>query len=289
MDKGYLPDIKALTQNNTFALNIVAKTFTVTTDVTQYYQQGRQFNIFGSTLNNGIYTVVSSIFTSGNTTITVIESIPSSTVDGYLSIYTYYDDPNGVILYKSQFAGIIATKGFAVEVFGVGADRAKYQKKIPRIVIVANQTLPGALGGAPDKIYTPIGSDPLAPTSYTAEVLPPQTVDYTYDIRLAHSTAQQSRVLHGITSLALPPRGYIKWYNDSTKQMFVQQFSFRNIPDPSQNIEEDVYMYRVEDIFESENSTVGTGIIPITQIDVDIEDGLPGDSIQFGDTWVNVP
>lgn len=283
VDKGYLPDINAIVNSTIIGINQGIKTFTVSLDVTNLYQNGRQFNVVGSTLNNGTYTVVSSVFTSPNTIITVSQNIPSPTLNGGLNIFLYYDDTAGVAAYQAAFAPIIASKGYAIEVFGAGADWAKYQKKVPRIVIFPNQTLPGALGGNPDKIYIPVGIDPLAPTSYTAQVLPPQTVDFTYDIRLVHTTAQQSRVLHGITSLALPPRGYIPLYNDNTRTLYVEQYSYRNIPDPAQNIEEDIYMYKVGDLFESDNASVGPTIYPITNIEVDISEGTPGNSTPFND------
>lgn len=283
---GYNQNVQSLTNSNITAISLSPYKFTIAGNLTTLYTFGRTFTVIGSTLNNGTYTVSSSALVGGNTVITTSTIIPSVTVDGQVSILTYYNDVAGVAAFQAAYAAIVATNGFAVDVFGVGSEYSKYQKKVPRIVIVANQTLPGALGGDSSPIYIPIGTDPDAPTSYTKEVLPPQTLDYTYDIRLVHSTAQQGRVLCGILALALPTRGYIDIYNDVNNviKIYVEQYSFRNIPDPSQNVEESIYMYKVGDVYEQDNTTLSTTIAPITQITLDTFEGdaPPGGSTPFG-------
>lgn len=264
---GYCVNIKALTQHTINAINQGAKQFTVNgVNLTNTYLPQRKFDVVESPgVNNGTYTVVSSTYAGGNTTITVKEVIPSSTVNGKLSIYTYYDDSIGVASFNAAQEAIIADKGFVVDIFGVGASYAKYQKKIPRIVIIPNQSLPGALGGNGDPIFKPNG-DPLAPDSYTKEVTPPQTVDFTYDFHLVASTAEQSRILNGILAAGIPQRGYVPLLTDPTVRFFVDFFSYRNIPRPGDNIMEDVFMYRASDMYETTNDVSPESIIPITEI-----------------------
>lgn len=286
---GYLVDINALSQIDISAVNQGLKQFTLNgTDLTNLYLPNRKFNVIGSTNNNGEYTIAYSAFTGGNTIITVAENISSSTADGKASIYIYYDDNNGVESYRTALKAIEDSKGFIVDIFGVGQPRAKYQKKIPRIVIIPNQSLPGALGGSPDPIFSPVG-DPLSPDSYTSRVLPPQTVDLTYDAHLVSSTAEQSRVLHGILALAWPKRGYVSLITDPTNHFFVESFSYRNIPNPGDNIMEDVYMYKAGDVYETENTIVRENIAPITEITTDIKVGKasdPNNAIKFGDDFI---
>jgi len=66
-----------------------AKTFTVAGDVTGLFPSGSVCHVMGSTNNDSSYTVVSSSFGGGNTTITVSESPHSNTADG-----TIYDCPS---------------------------------------------------------------------------------------------------------------------------------------------------------------------------------------------------
>lgn len=290
---GYLPDMNELSQVTISVINQGQNKITLTgVDLRNYYLPARKFNIIESTGNNGEYTVVSSIYQGGNTVITTLESIASSTADGKASIYIYYDDSTGIAYYNSAMNQVIASKGFAVEVFGVGQPRAKYQKKVPRIVLIPNQSLPGALGGNNDPIYIPVGIDPLSPDSYTAHVTPPQTVDLTIDAHLVSSTAEQARVLHGILALAMPKRGYLPLYNNPEVRFFIEAFSYRNIPNPGDNIVEDVYMYKASDMYETENEIIAEGIVPITQINVDMKLGTkdkPNSAIKFGDDLVITP
>lgn len=287
---GYLPDIKLKNQVEISALSQLNKTFTLPgVNLTSLYTVGRKFNIVESTANNAEYTVVSSAFTSGNTIITVSQAIVDSTIDGAASIYQYYDDDAGVAAFSVAMQAVISAKGFVIEVFGVGSSRAKYQKKVPRIVLIPNQSLPGALGGNGDPVYTPVGDDPLAPTSYTKHVTPPQTVDFTHDVHIVVSTAEQARVCHGIVAAALPKRGYIQLYNDPDTRFFVEAFSYRNIPNPGDNIMEDVYMYKSSDMYETSNDVSPESIIPITQITADTKVGKasePDSAINFGDDMV---
>ena len=290
VEAGYLANIKQLAENNITSVNTGTKKITINSiNLTELYQPGRKFNIIGSTSSDSTYTVISSIYQGGNTIISILETIASSISYGKASIYNYYDDNNGVLKYREALGDIAALNGFAIEVFGVSQHRSKYQKKVPRVVIVKNQSLPGALGGDSKPIYIPVGNDPLNPTSYTAKVTPPQTVDFTYDIHIVCSTAEQSRVCHAIVALALPKRGYVKLITDPTTNFFVEVFSYRNIPDPSYNITEDIYMYKVSDMYETDDTIVEEGIKPMTEITADIKIGTqdkPTEAIEFGDDLV---
>jgi hypothetical protein len=66
-----------------------SKTFTVATDVTSLFTAGSVCGVQASTDNDSSYTVVSSSYSAPNTTVTVTESLRSSTADGKL-----YDNPS---------------------------------------------------------------------------------------------------------------------------------------------------------------------------------------------------
>lgn len=60
----------------------------VTGDITAHAVAGVKIIVFGSTDNNRIYTVVSSSFAAGNTSITVDEEVTSATADGSIEVVT---------------------------------------------------------------------------------------------------------------------------------------------------------------------------------------------------------
>lgn len=67
------------------------KTFTVTgVNLTSYYTAGRSFYVSFGGDNDGDYTVVSSTFSGGDTDIVVAQTIPSSTVAGYIQLQPLY-------------------------------------------------------------------------------------------------------------------------------------------------------------------------------------------------------
>ena len=62
-----------------------AKTFGIAGDLTTTFPAGSAFNVYGSTGNNGSYTVSSSTYTAPNTIITTVAAVPSSTADGVIT------------------------------------------------------------------------------------------------------------------------------------------------------------------------------------------------------------
>lgn len=173
---------------------------------------------------------------------------------GYLpDVTTFPDTPSGVTAFKTALAAIVGVKGFAVEVFGVGSNQSKGKLAVPRITILEESRLPGALGGDPVPYYEVAGPDTFNP-----RVLPPQTKDFQYQISLWYNTAEQGRILHGILALALPARGYIKWFDapNQIERIFVRQSGFSETSYDDEGYREAAYMYMVEDIFDSESATL---------------------------------
>lgn len=287
VDKEYVPDVLETIDNAITGVDQGLQQFVVLGDITATHFAPRTFEITGDTnnpSNNGVYTISASSFAGGDTTITVVEAIPSATVAGQIELRVYFNDALGIALFKTDLSAIKATKGFAIEIFGVSAPHSKHLKKIPRIVILANRTLPGALGGAPDRFYGNLGDDPFFPNSYVAKILPPQTVDFQYDIHIISNEARQSRVMHELVALALPKRGYINTFLNPTQKIFVRQYSYRDIPNTSKGIDEQVYLYEVKDIFETDDKVVQQDIKPLVEIKI-----IPhlGDSVPPSQTPTN--
>lgn len=74
------------TSNPVTAVVQGAKTFAVSGDVTATAIAPVQFNVTGSTGNDGTYTVVSAVFGAAHTVVTVAEAIPSAIADGNIII-----------------------------------------------------------------------------------------------------------------------------------------------------------------------------------------------------------
>lgn len=191
---------------------------------------------------------------------------------------TFPDNPAGVIAYNAALGTIVTNKGFAIEVFGVGSNFKKYETKIPRIVILEEQRLPGDLGGSPHLTYTFIPPvNPQDSGTYDSSVLPPQTSDFIYSIGLVYGSAVENRILHQILALALPKRGYINYYDNPTgkEKIFVKHTGFSEMSYDNKGYREASYLYQVSDLFETENTPIRTGISPIHEIRVDIRTDSP--------------
>ena len=288
VDKGYLPNIKGKTEFNIIAIDQLNNKITVLGNAVSKYSNLRQFEILDSTGNNGNYIVSGTpVFNTPNTEIIVTSALPDNTADGKVSIYTYYDDSTGKNEYNTAIQNIISVKGFCIELFNVSNSQNKGLKKVPRIVILSNQSLPGSLGGSPDKFYTPNNGDILNPDYFITSNMPSETTDFSYDICLISNSAKQSRILHSIVALAMPKRGYIPFYNDPSKKFFINQFSYRSIPDTIEGIDEDIYMYQVNDIFETEDTIISTSIKPIDEIKVNTNEGTEDKSTPFNDLIID--
>jgi hypothetical protein len=78
----FAEDVVEVTDYAVTGVSIANKTFSVATDVTALFTVGAKFSVSGSTGNDGEYYVVSSVFTTPNTVITVEETPADTTADG---------------------------------------------------------------------------------------------------------------------------------------------------------------------------------------------------------------
>jgi hypothetical protein len=175
--------------------------------------------------------------------------------------------PTGVANFQTALLAIKNTKGFAVEVFNHSSEFAKGTQKVPRIVIKSQNGIPGAIGGDPSTDYLDMGS------YYQAQVLPPQTTDYFLDVRLIAATVAQDRILQAIVALALPKRGYIPIYNDSTRNFFIRYINYYDDEDLPQGLLQKVYGYEIPDAWETEPQVLPDPIAKMTDITLEIHQG----------------
>lgn len=203
----------------------------------------------------------------------LFERLRLETVDkGYIpDSTTFANNPTGQAAFDAALATVVTTKGFAIMVYGVGSNKQKGLAKVPRITILEEERLPGALGTDPggnqyNTITNPSTGDII---SFDSLSLPPQTKDLQYKISLIYETAEQGRVLHGLLALALPTRGYIPFYDDVTTLFFIKQISFSEMSYTEEGYRSADYLYSVEDIYDSLPTVLRSNIAPVQEITVE--------------------
>lgn len=185
---------------------------------------------------------------------------------GYLpNINLFPNTPAGQVAWEAALALCVTNKGFAIEVFGTANAQQRQTKKIPRIVIVSQGFLPGALGADSTPYF-----HRAADGTYESRILPPQTVDYFFNVHLVANTIQQMRVLQSILALALPRRAYIRTY-DNTTTIFLRNIGFFAQDRAAEGILERVYSYEIPDHWERDPAVVNTGIAPLAEFTLEQE------------------
>lgn len=177
----------------------------------------------------------------------------------------YTDDPAGVQNWADDLAVIRASMGFVVEVFGASSSRDKYEKKLPRIIVIPKRVYPGDLGGDSNGYYITV-ADKLYATAR-----PPLVTNYQFEVGLAARNIQQLRVLMSCISVVFSRRTYIKLYNNPDVEFFVKQTMYRDYPDVDYGVMEYFYGFEACDIWDKiEVATNPTS--PLTDIHIDVED-----------------
>lgn len=168
--------------------------------------------------------------------------------------------------YKAQTKTIKDTKGFAIELYGVGSSQAKGEKEVPRIVIVSRNMVSGEVG----LLNIPYNTqDILAPDKLVEVVGPSELSTLKFDVHLISNNAQQDRVLTAILSRALGQRKNLLLLPSKEDYFLVQQNSFYDLPDVNQGIIERIYTYDIPDVLTYED-IVKTQVALINTIHLDI-------------------
>lgn len=180
--------------------------------------------------------------------------------------------------WETAMAQIANTKGFAIDLFGVGSNQSKETKRVPRMVIITDRVAEGDIGTdyAPFLVTDPTqsliqGQMALAPT---------ETVNIQFNINLVCNSIMQERVCNSIIFMALGRKKYIPLYSDDTQLFFVVQTNYYNLVDTDEGTIEKAYVYEARDLY-LEDSTVISTVVAINEITTNInisKSDLPTDS-----------
>lgn len=196
----------------------------------------------------------------------IFEAIRKEVTDkGYLPDITLFPETaQGASDYFLEIPGIIANKGFIIEVVNESSNFDKGIKSVPRIVIKTGSFLSGDVGG------DPLGYFERSDIGYNAKITPPQTSNYYLEIHLVSNTTEQERILNAILSLVLPKRKYLKFYNNLNKSFFIRHINFSEMDDTDHGIIQKVNYYEIPDCWEHEDIITRTNVSLITRIDLNV-------------------
>lgn len=177
---------------------------------------------------------------------------------------TYTNDALGTTQKTSDMAAITATKGFCVEIFGVGTSQNRDIKKTPRISIDSKSYSLGVIGNETTS-YVPISAG-----MFNLESQAQNSMDLQVDIVMESSNVEQDRVIQALVAQALPGRKFLKIYNsvDTFLCMFITSHTWNNT---IEGIIGKVHTYEIPDLWISESTVLTYNIPSINQIDLDIE------------------
>jgi len=210
----------------------------------------------------------------------IFHAIREKTVaEGYLPNINTFDVSNidntvaaaAKVSYENAKTNIFNTKGFVVDVFGVGNNQAKGLKKVPRIVVDTQTFQPGTLGGDTSPVYENVNG------IFVKSSNPSLASDFFYNVYAVANNVKQLRVLTAIISSALPRRGYIKTYLDERLQFSGNILTVftgsMDSDDLTEGVMEKVFSYASTDVFEGLPETITTivngeefDLVPISEI-----------------------
>jgi hypothetical protein len=192
---------------------------------------------------------------------------------GYLpDIELFPNTAVGYANYQTAIKSVVQTKGFAIEIFGVGSSENKYIKKVPRIVLKSGRMLGGDIGNSPQPL---IEQDPLDNDTFIKRQVAPTTTDYEIEVRLTYNSAKQERVMMGLMGAVVSKRAYIPRYNDPDKKLFIQFSNHIDFSDAKEGYAEHVYTYLFKDLYEMDGIVLSTGIKKVNEIIVEVKQDGP--------------
>ena len=190
--------------------------------------------------------------------------------NGYIpDTHSYTKTLAGQVLYDAAKAVCITNKGYAIEVFGMSAEKYKGEKESARIVLVFDEFLPGSIG-AGDIYYEWVEET----SKYVMSQRPPMTAKYTFKVYLIAKEHKMIRTMIALLGQVMPDMGYIKTYDTSTP-LFVLNKGFSSLAYNHGEHIEKVYLYEIQDIYTSLPRVIDSNISKILSIDLGIKLGKP--------------
>jgi hypothetical protein len=188
----------------------------------------------------------------------------------------YPNNAQGKRAFDAAMAQIVNSQGFAIELFSVGAVKARGLKKVPRIVIQKGRLLPGQIGAPPGINYVPN----TANDNFDGIKLPPTSTDYYLDIHLISNEERQDRVMNNIIGDSISTRAYVELLEvDPVSRFYIEQIGYSESADMDEGIIERVYQYRIPDLYITLKTVVGQAS-KITEIKVE-QENIPNTDINL--------
>jgi hypothetical protein len=168
--------------------------------------------------------------------------------EGYLpDILTFPNTDAGTAAYKAAISAIVASnKKFAIEIFNVASSQANEVKRVPRMVLRHRLNLPGSIGGPDGPTYYVANS---GNDGYFRVRFPGRSSDLYYDIHLVSNSGKQNWVLHAIVEACFRGARYIPFYDNPLEHFYIVHISHRDYPNTIEGIIENVYSFKVSDIY----------------------------------------
>ena len=187
---------------------------------------------------------------------------------GYLpDIDLYGEGTPEFMRYEADQQIIQNTKGFFIEVFGVGSPRSRYEKKAPRIVINISKVYEGDLGAPPGAIH--IRQTIEGVSSYRQGILPSQSSNIILSVHLLSKKSNEEILLNSILSDVIGQRGYLDFNDEPGRKFFIKQNTFNDLDDPIENFIEKAYTYLIPDVYEADIKITNANVSPIKEITIE--------------------
>lgn len=177
----------------------------------------------------------------------------------------YPNTPQGDADYNSAVNALKSANHY-VELYSESSRKSKDAKKAPSITISLEAAMLGDVGSSPSQlIETGEGAWVLGSNTGTTSTL-------VVEIYLTSSTSKDMYLLNNILHNALGRRKMIKVYNNNSELFLIEQMVQEKYVESDDNLNDTRITYNVPDVLLGATEVIRTGIVPIGEIKVDIED-----------------
>lgn len=184
-----------------------------------------------------------------------------------------------------------------IYIFGTGNNQVRGPKVVPRITIDLNAYYPGNVG-----VEAYMVGDEKENDEYRQYAYPFETKDVQFDIHLVANRTEDMRLLHSILYTALPVRGYIKPFIESSLQeylehkgllksgnLYIEVSNYYDHNDQEHGLLEKVYSYTIIDSYIDEVLMNDITFAPIKDIRVLMQLESPDGSTSTDPADLHIP
>lgn len=167
--------------------------------------------------------------------------------------------------YNTAMNGIFASRGFAVEVFGVSNPQAKGEKRVARVVLQTEAFLPGDVGNEFVQSFEVVsgGSD------IKGHIWQGTRNNLHIRITLSSNTAEQARILNAILFAALSNRGWLTVAGSVQGKFFYEMLAFDYDDQPDEGYMNYEVIYKITDVQITEPTLSEDTYVNISEITYD--------------------